>query len=103
LNSDDPKVQEFVSKFKTATGEDPTLWNAVGYAQALVTVEALKNAPALTRSCLEYSLQTMSGFETGLIPPVTFSADSRQGTTAVGVAEVRNGEVVQVAPFAPVS
>ena len=103
LNSDDPKVQEFVSKFKAATGADPTLWNAVGYAQALVTVEALKNAPALTRSCLEYSLQTMSGFETGLIPPVTFSADSRQGTTAVGVAEVKNGEVVQVAPFAPVS
>ncbi len=103
LNSDDPKVQEFVTKYKAATGEDPTLWNAVGYAQALVTVEALQNAPALTRSCLEYSLQNMAGFETGLIPPVTFSADSRQGTSAVGVAQVRNGEVIQVAPFAPVS
>jgi len=103
LNSDDPMVQEFVTKFKAATGADPTLWNAVGYAQALVTVEALKNAPALTRDCLEYSLQNMAGFETGLIPPVTFSVDSRQGTTAVGVAQVRNGEVIQVAPFAPVS
>ncbi len=103
LNSDDPKVQEFVTKFKAATGEEPTLWNAVGYAQALVTVEALKNAPALTRDCLEYSLQNMAGFETGLIPAVTFSADSRQGTSAVGVAQVRNGEVIQVAPFEPVS
>jgi branched-chain amino acid transport system substrate-binding protein len=103
LSSDDPKVQEFVTSFKAATGDDPTLWNAVGYAQALVTVEALRNAPALTRECLEYSLQTMTGFETGLLPPVTFSADSRQGTSAVGVAEVRNGEVIQVAPFAPVS
>jgi branched-chain amino acid transport system substrate-binding protein len=92
-----------VTKYKAATGEDPTLWNAVGYAQALVTVEALQNAPALTRSCLEYSLQNLAGFETGLIPPVTFSADSRQGTSAVGVAQVRNGEVIQVAPFAPVS
>jgi branched-chain amino acid transport system substrate-binding protein len=103
LTSDDPKVQEFISTYKAATGEDPTLWNEVGYTQALVTVEALKNAPALTRECLEYSLQNMSGFETGLIPPVTFSADSRQGTSAVGVAQIKDGEVVQLAPFAPVS
>ena len=92
-----------MTAYKAATGEDPTLWNEVGYTQALVTVEALKNAPALTRECLEYSLQNMSGFETGLIPPVTFSADSRQGTSAVGVAEIKNGAIVQVAPFAPVS
>ena len=103
LSSDDPLVQDFVTKFQEATGEEPTLWNAVGYAQALVTVEALRNAPALTRSCLEYSLQNMAGFETGLIPPVTFSADSRQGTSAVGVAQIENGQIIQVAPFAPVS
>lgn len=102
FSSDDPKVQEFVTAFTEATGEAPTMWNAVGYAQALVTVEALKTAAALTRECLEYSLQNMENFETGLIPPVTFSADSRQGTSAVGVATIRNGEVVQVAPFAPV-
>lgn len=103
LSSDDPMVMEFVETYKAATGEDPTLWNQLGYTQALVTVEALKNAPALTRECLEYSLQTMSGFETGLIPPVTFSADSRQGTAAVGVAQIKDGKVVQVSPFAPVS
>jgi len=103
LSSEDPLVQEFVTNYKDTTGEDPTLWNAVGYAQALVTVEALQNAPALTRDCLEYSLQNMAGFETGLIPPVTFSADSRQGTSAVGVAEIQDGTVIQVAPFAPVS
>jgi branched-chain amino acid transport system substrate-binding protein len=103
LSSDDPLVQDFVTKYTEATGEEPTLWNAVGYAQALVTVEALRNAPALTRDCLEYSLQNMAGFETGLIPPVTFSADSRQGTSAVGVAQIQDGTVIQVAPFAPVS
>ena len=103
LSSEDPLVQEFVTNYQDTTGEDPTLWNAVGYAQALVTVEALRNAPALTRDCLEYSLQNLSGFETGLIPPVTFSADSRQGTSAVGVAEIQDGTVIQVAPFAPVS
>lgn len=103
LSSDDPLVQEFVTKYQEATGDEPTLWNAVGYAQALVTVEALRNAPALTRDCLEYSLQNMEGFETGLIPPVTFSADSRQGTSAVGVAQIQDGVVNQVAPFAPVS
>lgn len=103
LNSEDPLVQEFVEKFTAATGEAPTMWNAVGYAQALVTVEALRNAPALTRECLQFSLQEMNGFETGLIPPVTFSRDSRQGTSAVGVAEIRNLEVTQLAPFLPVN
>ena len=103
LSSDDPKVKEFIDTYKKATGEDATLWNELGYTQALVTVEALKNAPALTRECLEYSLQNLNGFETGLIPPVTFSADSRQGTAAVGVAQIKDGKVVQVSPFAPVS
>jgi len=103
LSGTDPDVQAFVKAFTAATGKAPTMWNAVGYVQSLITIEALKNAPALTRECLEYSLQNMNGFKTGLIPPVTFSATSRQGTSAVGVGEIKNGVVEQVAPFLPVS
>lgn len=99
----DPLVQQFVSDIKAETGADPTVWNAVGYAQGLVTVEALRNAPSLTRECLEYSLQQIQGFETGIIPPVSFGPDSRQGTSAVGIAEIVDGRVTELAPFLPVT
>ncbi|MEI2279545.1 ABC transporter substrate-binding protein [Paenarthrobacter ilicis] len=101
--SEDPLVQKFVADYTKTTGAAPTMWNAVGYTQALVTIKALEDAPALTRDCLEFSLETMTDFKTGLIPPVTFGPNSRQGTNAVGVARIENGKAVQVAPFQTVS
>lgn len=103
FDSEDAKMKEFVEAVRAETGEEPTVWNAIGYAQGLVTIEALQNAEALTRECLEASLQSMKGFETGLIPPVTFAPDSRQGTAAVGLAEIVDGQVVELLPFQPVS
>ena len=102
LTSDDPKVRSFVEDFTAVNGKAPSMWNAVGFAQALVTIEAIQGAPALTRDCLELALQSMKGFETGVIPPVTFSPDNRQGTNAVGIARIEGGVVTQVAPNVPV-
>ncbi|HEY0187524.1 MAG TPA: ABC transporter substrate-binding protein [Cellulomonas sp.] len=99
FSTDDDLVQEFVTNFTEATGEAPSMWNAVGYVQALVTFEALEQAPVLTRECLEQTLVEMDGFATGLIPPVTFGEDSRQGTNAVGVGIIEGDEVVEAAPF----
>lgn len=95
-------VRAFVEDFTAVNGKPPSMWNAVGFAQAMVTIEALQGAPALTRDCLELALQHMQGFETGVLPPVTFSPDSRQGTNAVGIARVEGGVVVQVSPPVPV-
>lgn len=100
--STDPLIQNFVTKFTASTGKAPTMWNAVGYTQAEVTLKALADSKALTRDCLEVALQNMKGFKTGFIPPVTFSANSRQGTNAVGVAKLEKGKAVPVAPFQPV-
>jgi branched-chain amino acid transport system substrate-binding protein len=102
LTSTDPKVQEFVTAFTEAEGHAPSMWNAAGYTQALITLEALEQSEALTRDCFELALETMDGFETGLIPPVTFGPDSRQGTNAVGVGRIEDGAVVELAPFQPV-
>ncbi|RAK08097.1 ABC transporter substrate-binding protein [Salipiger aestuarii] len=102
LTSDDPKVRAFVEDFTAVNGKAPSMWNAVGFAQAMVTIEALQGAPALTRDCLELALQHMQGFETGVLPPVTFSPDSRQGTNAVGIARIEDGVVGQVSPPVPV-
>jgi branched-chain amino acid transport system substrate-binding protein len=97
--SEDPLVLEFVDAWEADFGEIPTSWNTVGYAQALVTVEVLKNAPALTRDCLEYALENLTNFETGVIPPLTFSADSRQGTRAVGIGMITPEGVVTLREF----
>jgi branched-chain amino acid transport system substrate-binding protein len=97
--STDPLVTKFAEAFKAKTGKAATMWNTAGYTQALVTIEALKKSKALTRDCFELALDTMKGFKTGFIPPVTFSFDSRQGTNAVGVAKIEDSKVVQVAPF----
>jgi len=103
FSGSDPLVKQFVDDWTADNGEAPSMWNAAGYTQGIVTIEALKNAPALTRDCFEFALESMDGFETGLIPPVTFGPDSRQGTNAVGVARIEGGAVVEVAPFQLVS
>lgn len=102
LTSDDPKVRAFVEDFTAVTGKAPSMWNTVGFAQAMVTIEALQGAPALTHDCLELALQHMQGFETGVLPPVTFSPDNRQGTNAVGIARIDDGVVIQVSAPVPV-
>jgi branched-chain amino acid transport system substrate-binding protein len=102
--SEDPQVQDFVSSWKDDhDGDMPTSWNAVGYVQATVTVEALKEAEALTRSCLEASLQAMDGFETGVIPPVTFGPDIRQGVRAAGIEQVKGDGTVTLQPFSEIA
>jgi branched-chain amino acid transport system substrate-binding protein len=103
FSSKDPMVQKFVTNYTKSTGKAPSMWNAVGYTQALVTIKALQDTKALTRDCFELALETMKDFKTGLIPPVTFGPDSRQGTNAVGVARIENGKAVEVAPFQTVS
>lgn len=97
--SEDALVQDFVTAFTASTGQAPSMWNGVGYVQAQVTFEALRTSPVLTRECFEQTLAEMDGFETGLIPPVTFGADSRQGTNAVGVGVIEGDQVVEAAPF----
>ena len=97
--SDDPLVKEFVDAWVADFGDTPSSWNTVGYAQARVTVEALQNAPALTRDCLEYALENLTNFETGVIPPLTFGPNSRQGTRAVGLGMVTPDGVVTLRGF----
>lgn len=94
LGSSAPAVQQFVRDFQAATGQAPTTNNELGWAQAEVAVQALKTAPALTRSCLYSALNQMTGFQTGLIPPITFGPTNRQGVDAIGLEQIENGGLV---------
>lgn len=96
LHSTNPKVQEFVKQFTDATGKAPTKFNELGWAQAELTAEALRRAKALTRSCLEASLQGISKLDIGLIPPVTWGPDVRAGVNAVGIGQIQGDKLLVV-------
>jgi branched-chain amino acid transport system substrate-binding protein len=49
------------------------------------------------------ALNTMSGFDTGILPPITFGPDNRQGVTAVGLTQIKDGKLVELTPFQAVS
>jgi ABC-type branched-subunit amino acid transport system substrate-binding protein len=94
-----PKWVKLRAAFKKATGKDMTSWNATGYAQGLLAVQALKTMKAPTRECFMEALTRIRNFDTGIIPPITFGPTIRQGVNAVGVAQWRNGKLVVVTPF----
>jgi len=93
LNSQNPKVQEFVRQFKAETGKAPSKFDELGWSQAQLTAEGLRRAKALTRSCLEAALQGISNLDTGLIPPVTWGPQDRAGVDAVGIGQIRGNQL----------
>jgi len=98
--SSDPDVQKYVQEFTKQTGRAPSGFNnSLGWVQAQVTVKALQDAPALTRSCVLYALNQINGFKTGILPPITFGPNQRQGVNAVGLVQIEGKTVKQIAPF----
>ena len=53
----------------------------------------------MTRSCLMAALESMNGFQTGILPPITFGPDRRQGVNAIGLAEIKGEGTALVKPF----
>lgn len=99
LDSADPAVRKFVADFTKLAGHAPSKFEELGWSQAQLVVKALQDAKALTRSCLMEALENLKDFETGLLPPITFGPDRRQGVNAVGLVEIRGDKTVEVMPF----
>jgi ABC-type branched-subunit amino acid transport system substrate-binding protein len=99
VDSPDPLVQKFVADFKAKTGRVPGKFEEVGWAQAQITVKALQDSKALTRSCLMASLETMKNFEIGILPPISFGPEQRQGVNAVGLVKLEGDKTTEVMPF----
>ncbi len=99
-NDPDPDVQKYVQEFTKQAGRAPTGFNnSLGWGQAELTVKALRDAPALTRSCVDYALQQIKNFKTGILPPITFGPNIRQGVNAVGLVQIEGKTVKQISPF----
>jgi ABC-type branched-subunit amino acid transport system substrate-binding protein len=99
LDSPDPLVKKFIADFTAQTGKAPTKFNQLGWVQAEIAVKALQDSKALTRSCLMEAMENVKGFETGILPAVTFGPDQRQGVNAIGLVEIRGDKTVEIAPF----
>jgi len=99
VESQDPLVQEFVKKFTEQTGRAPGKFEELGWVQAQLTVKALQDAEALTRSCVMAALENVKDFKTGILPPITFGPDIRQGVNAVGLVKIEGEKTVEVVPF----
>lgn len=102
LDSPDPMVKRFVEQFTAEAGHPPTKFEELGWVQAQIMVKALQDAKALTRACLSEALESMRDFRTGILPPVTFGPDRRQGVNAVGLVEIKDKDTTEVMPFTAV-
>ena len=99
LDSADALVKQFVADFTRQTGHAPAKFEELGWSQAELVVRALRDANALTRSCLMAALEGVKDFKTGILPPIGFGPDRRQGVNAVGLVEIKGDQTVEVMPF----
>lgn len=102
LGSPDPLVKQFIADFTKQTGKAPTKFNELGWVQAQITAKALGDAEAMTRSCVMKALEEMKDFKTGILPPITFGPDKRQGVNAVGLVQIKGDTTVEIVPFTAV-
>jgi branched-chain amino acid transport system substrate-binding protein len=94
--SDDPRAVSFSNKFSAlyptyAEHNRPDLGDAHVYSGALTFLEGLRRAGRdLTRKNFVSALESIHDFEVGITMPITFSADSHEGTHL--------GRIMQIQP-----
>jgi len=97
-----PLAAKNTALYRTLTGHAPNTMNELGWVQAELTVKALRDARALTWSCVEASLDSIRNFKTGYFPPISFGPRVRQGTTASALVEIKGSRLVPVEGFTSV-
>lgn len=92
--SDDPVAVEFRDSLaKYAPGAKPEFTALFNYGQSKVFYEALSRIKGpVTHEALEEALYSMKNYESGILPPVTFSKDKHQGIDALQPMQVKNGK-----------
>jgi ABC-type branched-subunit amino acid transport system substrate-binding protein len=86
------QANDILKKYHPNT--EPGYWAYLGYAGAMLFVEGAKIAgPDLTRDKLLKSIETLKNFQTGVLPPLTFSAERHGGADKFGFAVWRDGKL----------
>lgn len=97
--SSDPRVRKFIDEFKAAYGEVPDGLAAMGYDAALVLIDALKRATALTPTALRDAIAQTKNFG-GVTGNITLNEERNavKSAVVVKVAGTTNKYVTTVNP-----
>lgn len=85
----DPRVQEFVKKYKEAYGSVPDALAALGYDAALVAIDAIGRAKELTGPAVRDAIEATKDFP-GVAGVITLDADHNPVKSAVVIGVVKN-------------
>ena len=93
-----PAINEYREALqKHAPTEKPDFISLFNFAQTKVFVEALSRVKGpLTHDNFYQAMYSLKDYDSGIFPPVTFSATRHQGLTALQPVQVRNGEWVEI-------
>jgi branched-chain amino acid transport system substrate-binding protein len=94
-----PVAEDFVKRWTTAYGTQPSGWEALGYDTGLVIAEAIRLAGVVEPEAIRKALLSIDGFQgvTGTYRYVT----SRTPTKPVVFVTVKNGERVFLEEYTP--
>ncbi len=94
LDSDKPAVKAFLAaqqKYKPNT--KPTTYSMHGYQSGKLFAEAVKRAGGKTdEASIVGALENMKSYDTGLMAPLTFSADQHAGALAGAIMKAEGGK-----------
>jgi branched-chain amino acid transport system substrate-binding protein len=96
--SSDPLVKQASDSIRRYShGTEPGYWSFLGYAGAVVFGEGVRRAGRdLTRHSLITSLETLKEFETGVMPPISFTSSSHSGVKKFNWAIWQDGKLSEI-------
>jgi branched-chain amino acid transport system substrate-binding protein len=95
----DPRVKDFVKRYREAWGEPPDGFAALGYDAARVAMDAMTRASELTGTAIKDAIAATKAFP-GVTGPITVDGEHNVVKSAV-VLEVKNGGAKYVATVKP--
>lgn len=99
IDNPDPKIQEFVAKYKAKYGKNPDTMALLAYDAGMILFEAIKQAGSTEGEAIKNKLATMKDFP-GVSGMITINEDRNAVKPAV-VMEIRDGKFVYKETIAP--
>ena len=92
------KYKEILDKFSPKL--EPTYMNQVGYAVAMTFTEGLKLAgPNPSREKLIDAIEHIKNFDTGVLPPISFSPTKHLGAEGCFLLKIEGGKFVKITDY----
>ena len=99
-DADTPAVREYREALaKVAPSEKPDFSSLASFAQVKIVAEAIRrvNGP-LNRQMLTAAMETLKDYDTGIFPPVTYSATEHMGSSKFYPVQLKGGKWISLGP-----